>query len=77
MKSKNLWSAVTSAKRFIRRVLDLMMGFIAPYTFSQTAAIAELHTLQFTVTDTQGFSVFGSRIPATDFTSLTITTTHV
>jgi hypothetical protein len=42
----------------MRRVLDWMIGFIAPYTFKQLgttgnySAIAILHTLQFTVTPT-------------------------
>jgi hypothetical protein len=55
----------------IRRVLDSMIGFIAPYTFTtrdyrQHSATADLHTLQFTVTYALGFSVFPSRILATD-----------
>jgi hypothetical protein len=54
-----------------RRVLDWMIGFIAPYTFTtwdyrQYSAIADLHTLQFTVRHTVGFSVFSSRALATD-----------
>jgi hypothetical protein len=46
--------------------------FIAPYTFTQLEttgnyrAIAILHTFQFTVTHALGFSVFTSRILATD-----------
>jgi hypothetical protein len=49
-----------------------MIGFIAPYIFAQLgttgnySAIAILHTLQFTVTHALGFSVFTSRILATD-----------
>jgi hypothetical protein len=31
------------------------------------SAIADLHTLQFTITHTLGFSVFTSRMLATDF----------
>jgi hypothetical protein len=55
----------------IRRVLDWMIGFIASYTFTtrnyrQYSAIAILHTLLFTVTQPLGFSVFTSRILATD-----------
>jgi hypothetical protein len=47
--------------------LDWMTEFIAPYTFTtrnyrQFSAIADLHTLQFTVTHALGFSVFTSRI---------------
>jgi hypothetical protein len=52
-------------------ILDWMIGFIdALYTplrpIIYYSAIADLHTLQFTVTDTLMFSVFTSRIPATD-----------
>jgi hypothetical protein len=48
-----------------------MIGFIAPYTFTEfgtkcNSAIAILYTFQFTVTDELGFSVFTSRILATD-----------
>jgi hypothetical protein len=52
-------------------VLDWMVGFIAPYSFTPLgttgnySAIADLHTLQFTVTHALGFSVFTS-ILATD-----------
>jgi hypothetical protein len=35
--------------------------------YSQYSAIAILHTFQFTVTHELGFSVFTSRIQATDF----------
>jgi hypothetical protein len=54
-----------------RRVLDFIIGVIAPYKFKtwdcrQYSAIADLHTLQFAVTHALGFSVFTSRIPATD-----------
>jgi hypothetical protein len=46
-----------------------MIGFTAPYTFitqdyRQYSAIADLHTLQFTVTHALGLSVFTSRILA-------------
>jgi hypothetical protein len=56
----------------IRRVLDWVIGFIAPHTFTQFrttvnySASAILHTLQFTVTHVLVFSVFTSRILATD-----------
>jgi hypothetical protein len=58
----------------IRRGLDWMIGFIAPYTCTFTqlrntgnySAIAILHALQFTVAHALGFSVFTSRILATD-----------
>jgi hypothetical protein len=48
-----------------------MIGFIAPYTsttrdYRQYSAIADLHTSQFTVVHVLGFSVFTSRILATD-----------
>jgi hypothetical protein len=53
-------------------VLDWMIGFITPYTYTPLEntrnykAIADLHTLQFTVKHTPGLSVFTSRILATD-----------
>jgi hypothetical protein len=51
--------------------LDWMIEFIAPYTFTtrdyrQHGAIAILHTFQFTVAHALGFSVFTSRVLATD-----------
>jgi 3-deoxy-D-arabino-heptulosonate 7-phosphate (DAHP) synthase class II len=55
-----------------RRVLDWMIGFIALTTFKQLentdhySAIAILHTLQFTFAHALGFSVFTSRLLATD-----------
>jgi hypothetical protein len=55
----------------------LMTGFIDTlYTPLRTTInysdIADLHNLQFTVTHTLGFSVFSSRIPATDFNIIVI-----
>jgi hypothetical protein len=52
-------------------VLDWMIGFIDTlYTVlgatSYYSATPELHTIQFTVTHILGFSVFTSRILATD-----------
>jgi hypothetical protein len=53
-------------------VLDWMIGFTDTlYTPLETtgntaSAIADLHTLQFTVTHALGFSVFNSRILVTD-----------
>jgi hypothetical protein len=53
-------------------ILDWMIGFIAPYTFTRLgstgnySAIADLRTIQFTVTHALGFSIFISRILATD-----------
>jgi hypothetical protein len=57
-----------------------MIGFIATYTFTTRdyrhySSIAVLHTFQFTVTHALGFSVFTSRILATDI-SLSLQTTH-
>jgi hypothetical protein len=64
-------------------VLDWMIGFNAPDRFTtrdyrQYSAITDLHTLQFTVAHALGFSVFSSRILATDFTtvSLSLQITH-
>jgi hypothetical protein len=67
-----------------RRRLDWLIGFIAPYTFTHFgntdsySAIAILRTLQFTVPQALGVSVFPSRIPAMDFTavSLSLHITH-
>jgi hypothetical protein len=39
---------------------------------SNYSAIADLHTLQFTVTHTLGYSVFSSRILATDFNTVSL-----
>jgi hypothetical protein len=52
-------------------VLDWMVGFIDTFytqlgTTSSYRAIADLYTLQFTVTHTLAFSVFINRILATD-----------
>jgi hypothetical protein len=59
-----------------RRALDLIIGFIAlthsTLNYRQYSAIADLHTLQFTVTRALGFSVFTSRILATDFNTVFI-----
>jgi hypothetical protein len=54
-----------------RRGLDWMIGFIDTLyiplgTTGNYSAIADLHTLQFTVTHALGFSIFTSRILATD-----------
>jgi hypothetical protein len=55
----------------VRRGLDRMIGFIGTLYVSlrstlKYSAIADLHTLQFTVTHTLVSSVFTSRILATD-----------
>jgi hypothetical protein len=73
MQSRN-WTKAEILSRVwvnIDRLLDRMTGFIAPYTFTardcrQYSAIADLHTLQFTVIQALEFSVFISRILATD-----------
>jgi hypothetical protein len=54
-----------------RRVLEWVIGFIDTLftqlgTTCNYSAIADLHTLQFTTAHTLGFSVFTSRILATD-----------
>jgi hypothetical protein len=58
--------------QLIRPVLDWIIGYIAPYTFTQFrstsnySAVAILHTFQFTIAHALGFSVFSSHILATD-----------
>jgi hypothetical protein len=54
-----------------RLILDRMIGFIDTLyiqleTTGNYNAIADLHTLQFTLTHSLGFLVFTSRILATD-----------
>jgi hypothetical protein len=51
-----------------RRVLDWISDLLTAYTHHSElhSAIADLHTLQFTVTHALGFSVFTSRVLATD-----------
>jgi hypothetical protein len=59
--------------------LDLLTPHIfTPRNYRQCSAIADLHTIQFTVMHTLGFSVFTSRILATDFitVSLSLRITH-
>jgi hypothetical protein len=52
----------------MRRGLDWMIEFIATISnYNKYSAIADLNNLQLTVTHTLGFSVFISRILATDF----------
>jgi hypothetical protein len=57
--------------------MDWMIGFIYTlYTLLETtgnySTIADLHTLQFTVTHALGFLVFTSHILATDFNTVII-----
>jgi hypothetical protein len=65
-----------------RLVLDWVIGFIdAPYTHSELQAVTAIsliyvHALQFTVTRALWFSAYTSRILATDFISLTVTSNH-
>jgi hypothetical protein len=64
-----------------RRVFDWMIGFIDTLytplgTTGNYSALAIPHTLQFTVTHTLGFSVFTSRILATDFNIVVIPASH-
>jgi hypothetical protein len=66
---KSPWYIVTCRAEY-RRVLEWIIGFIAPYAFTtrdyrQYSAISILHTFQFTVTHALGFSVFTSRLLAT------------
>jgi hypothetical protein len=61
--------------RTYRRVLNWMIGFINSLymqlgTTGKYSAIADLHTLQFTVTHTPGFSVFTGRILVTDLNTV-------
>jgi hypothetical protein len=62
-------------------VLDWMIGFIDTlFTHLRTAdnysGLADLHTLQFTVTYALGFSVFTSLILAAVCNSLAVTSNH-
>jgi hypothetical protein len=55
----------------MRQFLDWMIAFFSSYTFTNPgymkySAIADLHTLQLTVAHALGFSVFTSRILATE-----------
>jgi hypothetical protein len=63
------------------RVLLQIIGFIstlvtASPNYSQYSAIADLRNLQFTVAHALGFSVFTSRLLATDLNTDTITSFH-
>jgi hypothetical protein len=64
-----------------RLILDWMTGFIDTFytqlrTTGNYSAIADLRILQFTATHVLGFSVLTSRILATEFNSLTVTSNH-
>jgi hypothetical protein len=69
------YHTVTS-KGDCRRSMDWMIGFIALIhsnrNYNWYSAIADLHTLQFTVTHTLRFSGFSRRILATDFNTVII-----
>jgi hypothetical protein len=76
-----LWKILSRFRGYYWRgvdwILDLPLG-----TTSNYSAIADIHTLQFTVTHTLGFSVFTSCILTTDvnsgdYTSLTVTAVHI
>jgi hypothetical protein len=62
---------VSGVPWLIRQVLDWMIGFISPSTFTQFgttgsySAVAFLHTFEFTVAHALGFSVVTSLILAT------------
>jgi hypothetical protein len=60
-----------------RRDLEWMIGFIDTLytplgTTGNYSAIADLNTLQFTVTHALGFSIFTNRILATDYNTVII-----
>jgi hypothetical protein len=60
------------------RVLDRMIGFISAsvtisLNYNQYSAVADLHTFQFTVAHALEFSVFTSRLLATDLNTETVT----
>jgi hypothetical protein len=62
-------------------VLEWMIAFIAPYTFTQfgtttDTALSLFYTLSSSPLHTLGFPVFTSRIQATDIHSLTVTSNH-
>jgi hypothetical protein len=58
-----------------------MIGFIVTsitiaLNYNKLNAIAILHTFYFTFVHTLGFSVFTTRLPATDLKTETITSNH-
>jgi hypothetical protein len=79
--SFNILSRVGWYARLIRRVIVRMIGFYAlwlqslliTFKYRQYSAIADLHTFQLTVAQALGFSVFTSRILATDLNTEIIT----
>jgi hypothetical protein len=75
------WHDLGVCEWLIRRVLDWMIRFInISYTPLRTtgnySATADLHTLKFTVAHALEFTVFASRILATDSWSLTVIAAH-
>jgi hypothetical protein len=74
--AKVLYDSVT-CRDDIDVVLDWMIGLLHLIrsqlgTTGNYSAVADLHTLQSTVTHALGFSVFTSRILATDFYTVVI-----
>jgi hypothetical protein len=62
--------------------MDWMIGFFGTWCTplgirGNNSAITDLHTLQFTITHTLGFSVFTSHILAMDFTTVIIPVSHM
>jgi hypothetical protein len=80
--NSELYQNIVTVLVTVRRVLNWMTEFIDTlYTVlgatGNYCAIAYLHTSQFTVAHTLGFSVFTSRILVTDLShSLTVTSNH-
>jgi hypothetical protein len=52
--------------------MDWLIGFIVLIHSARNYKYADLHTLEFTVTHPLGFSVFTSRVLATDFNTVII-----
>jgi hypothetical protein len=68
---------IVACRSEYRRGFDWIIGFIyilftQPGTTSNYSAISDLHTVQLTVTHALGFSVFISRILATDYITFSL-----